>query len=113
VVELRIRLNCFSSSGGGLEALGVVLPRLSSVARWSRLGVDSDCCIEEMDADGVCREKMENGRAGDASCVGSVGAGLDGGGILVLRAGNTDDASCVGKEGACLTGAGIPSPFAH
>jgi hypothetical protein len=69
--------------------------------------------MEEMDADGVCLENMENGRAGDASCVGSVGAGLDGGGILVLRIGHVGDASCTGRGGACRTGAGISFPLAQ
>jgi hypothetical protein len=92
VMELRIRLNCFSSSEGGLEVEGLMVLRLSSVGRWRRRGEDSTWLIVE-----VGREKMEF----DCDCDWSFG-----GGIGAVREGGVNE-----RDGLCGTTGGEGGDF--
>jgi hypothetical protein len=102
VMELRMRLNCFSSSDCGFEPFGVTVPRLSSVGRCKRLAGDSTCCFGEVELIvEVGLEEKEVGRDCDTSCAGGRGAGLEGG---VKEREDTGDVSNVGGVGAGLEG---------
>jgi hypothetical protein len=99
VMELRIRLNCFSSSDGGLELEGLMVLRLSSVGRWRRRGGDSTWLIVE-----VGREKMEFDWDCERSCVGGIGAVLEGGvkerdGLCGITGGEVADLEGSEREG--------------
>jgi hypothetical protein len=126
-MELRIRLDCFSSSDCGFEPLGATEPRLSSVGRCNRLAGESACCdveavltveigLEEKEVGRDCEMSRAGGRGadleggvkerdgtGDVPIVGGVGAGLDGGETEELARGS----SVVGGNGAALEGAKI------
>jgi hypothetical protein len=120
VTELRMRLNCFSSSDCGFEPSGLMVLRLSSVGRCKRLGGDSTWLTVE-----VGREKMAYDWDCDKSLVCGLGAGLEGisgdrertrgrsimggvGGDLEGAEGTgwTWDTSLAGGIGAALEGAG-------
>jgi hypothetical protein len=98
-MELRMRLDCFSSSDCGFV---VTLPRLSSVGRCNRLAGESACCVAEavLTVD-IGLEEKEVGRDSKMSCAGGGGADLEGG---VKERDDTGDLSIVGGAGARLEG---------